>query len=324
MKWLIALILLVILFNCGQEKSLYLQEGTRVIFADSSKAAEIVSREDTYTAMLGSYDRSASLKTDQEVSHVQFINHLAKNVRNWSSEEKFLLEQLSGKVKESFAELDLNLPEEIIFIKTTSDEYGGMSSAYTRMNAIMFTEKLLVNTSAEDKRLLKIYFHEIFHVYSRHNPVKKKALYKLIGYEQTNEIKLPEEWHNRRITNPDAPEINTMIELQVDGKPAFYTPVLYASDPLYDTKKDGGVFQTVNFQLFLLQNKNDTWQPVFLDGYPVFLDPENIDMYWSKIGRNTQYIIHPEEIMASNFELLMLKEKDVPNPEILEKMKEVL
>jgi hypothetical protein len=42
------------------------------------------------------------------------------------------------------------------------------------------------------------------------------------------------------------------------------------------------------------------------------------------VGRNTNYIIHPEEILAENFALLMMDKHDVPSPEILKKMQDVL
>jgi hypothetical protein len=43
-----------------------------------------------------------------------------------------------------------------------------------------------------------------------------------------------------------------------------------------------------------------------------------------QIGRNTEYVIHPEEVLADNFALLVLKKANVPSPEILQKMREVL
>ena len=38
--------------------------------------------------------------------------------------------------------------------------------------------------------------------------------------------------------------------------------------------------------------------------------------YTERIGGNTGYIIHPEEIMADNFVIAIRQKKDVPNPEI--------
>jgi hypothetical protein len=42
------------------------------------------------------------------------------------------------------------------------------------------------------------------------------------------------------------------------------------------------------------------------------------------VGRNTDYIIHPEEILADNFALLMSGASGAPSPEIIKKLEEVL
>jgi hypothetical protein len=46
--------------------------------------------------------------------------------------------------------------------------------------------------------------------------------------------------------------------------------------------------------------------------------------YARQIGRNTPYTIHPEEILAENFALLVRGETDVPSPEVLRRMEDVL
>jgi hypothetical protein len=43
-----------------------------------------------------------------------------------------------------------------------------------------------------------------------------------------------------------------------------------------------------------------------------------------QIGRNTGYVIHAEEILASNFELLVQGAPNAPSPEVLERIREVL
>jgi hypothetical protein len=54
------------------------------------------------------------------------------------------------------------------------------------------------------------------------------------------------------------------------------------------------------------------------------VDVSNVSGFFEQIGKNTKYIIHPEEILADNFALLFLGNKDVPSPEIIRKMKDVL
>ena len=43
-----------------------------------------------------------------------------------------------------------------------------------------------------------------------------------------------------------------------------------------------------------------------------------------QIGRNTRYIIHPEEILADNFVLLVRGERKVRTPRIIDDLQRVL
>ena len=56
---------------------------------------------------------------------------------------------------------------------------------------------------------------------------------------------------------------------------------------------------------------------VYSDGQPVLHTPAEIAGYIEKIGQNTQYIIHPEEILADNFTLAIEPKENLPNPEIV-------
>ncbi len=46
--------------------------------------------------------------------------------------------------------------------------------------------------------------------------------------------------------------------------------------------------------------------------------------YFGAIGLNTRYIIHPEEILADNFVLLVRGERKVRTPRIIEELERVL
>mgnify|MGYP000737127861 CR=1 FL=1 len=61
-----------------------------------------------------------------------------------------------------------------------------------------------------------------------------------------------------------------------------------------------------------------------VEAYPIskeeILDIRNVTGFFEQIGYNTQYIIHPEEIVASNFELLFEENPEVQSKEILDKI----
>ena len=65
---------------------------------------------------------------------------------------------------------------------------------------------------------------------------------------------------------------------------------------------------------------NQTYEPVYADNFPVLLEVEEIDGFFEQIGKNSNYIIHPEEILADNFSLLVMGQK-VPSPWVLDKLK---
>ena len=63
---------------------------------------------------------------------------------------------------------------------------------------------------------------------------------------------------------------------------------------------------------------------VFDGSSPKIVGMERVSGFMEQVGGNTDYIIHPEEILADNFALLVLNEHNVASPEILQKMREVL
>ncbi len=326
MRSLFIVFSVLVVATCGFTEAKKLQtvpltQSTSLVFADSLLAVKIVSTKDDFTKVLSAYDRSAGMNSATPATQEVFIQHIAKNVMNWSDNEVQKFKIFSKKISPRLEELNLRLPREIILIKTTSEENGGASAAYTRQNAIMFCKPML---SSQDSVLINVLIHEIAHIYSRHNRDKRNFLYSIFSFRQSNDIVLPQEWNDRRISNPDAPALNTIIDVKQGDEIITLTPLIYAVVPIYDTAKGGGIFQSFSFKLMQVEKKDGQWQPKFFDGIPVLYSPGEITDYMRQIGKNTNYIIHPEEIMASNFVHLVNKTADLPNPEIIEKMERII
>jgi hypothetical protein len=78
----------------------------------------------------------------------------------------------------------------------------------------------------------------------------------------------------------------------------------------------------MQFRLLVVEKSAEGKTAVkLIDGKPQMLDPAETPAYHEKIGRNTGYIIHPEEILADNFVLLVTGETDAKTPKILDEMK---
>ena len=63
---------------------------------------------------------------------------------------------------------------------------------------------------------------------------------------------------------------------------------------------------------------------ILKDGHPILLKPDAVDGFYERIGRNTDYIIHPEETLANNFVHLMSGKKGLKNPEIPAQIEKLL
>jgi hypothetical protein len=176
-------------------------------------------------------------------------------------------------------------------------------------------------------RLRTTVFHELFHVSSSHHPERRAALYRIVGFEVAPEIALPESLRARKLTNPDAPRIDSVIRVagRAEGRRRPVTPVLLATADRYDPRKGGEFFGQMEFRLLVLDESGGRFVAAKgPDGRPALLAPAAVPDYLEQVGRNTRYIIHPEEILADNFVLLIDDAKPVPTPRILERLRALL
>ena len=64
--------------------------------------------------------------------------------------------------------------------------------------------------------------------------------------------------------------------------------------------------------------------PIQENGKTVIYSIDQTEDFYDKIGKNTKYIINPEEILADNFAYMLMQKKDLPNPEIPQKIAAIL
>ena len=174
--------------------------------------------------------------------------------------------------------------------------------------------------------LKKIIAHEVFHILSRQNPGLREKLYAIIGFTACDEIKLPPELARRKITNPDAPRNDHFIRVKVDGAERAAVPILLSSSEQHDVARGGEFFHYLQLKLLLINPSPGSKKTELLrkDGELQLVPLQRVSGFMEQVGKNTNYIIHPEEILAENFAMLLRGEENVPSPEILEKMKRVL
>jgi hypothetical protein len=290
-------------------------------FASQSEGRQILTAKDDFIQRLSPFDRSARMKTDKAVSEDELLAFIGRNVEEWSKDETQTVQEAIEALQPLVRDLRLSLPPAVQLIKTTGTEEG--NAAYTRTSAIVLPK---IELSKGQKDIQKLICHELFHILSRQNPALREKLYGIIGFTKCHEIELPPELERRKITNPDAPRNDHFIRLTIDGHESLAVPILLSSVETYDVKRGGEFFAYLQFQFLLVEKdgRSGNLKPVTEGSSPKLVGMERVSGFMEQVGRNTDYIIHPEEILADNFALLVLDAPNVASPEILRKMREVL
>jgi hypothetical protein len=272
-------------------------------------------------ARLSPFDRLARLKTDREVGEPEFVATVVAAVLEWQPNEREAVDSAWRQIRPAIARLALPLPARVNLIKTSGREEG--KAPHTRGDAVVLPASSLRLPEDQLRRLLA---HELFHVASRAQPEFARALYAAIGFHYCGELEFPADLAPRKITNPDAPLNDYCVQVQVDGKKAWAIPILFSSAPRYDPARGGEFFATMRLSFALVRKPADAGEPVPASGVRAMrvVTLENIAGFYEQVGRNTDEILHPEEIVADNFALLVVGERNVPSPDILARIEGAL
>ena len=295
---------------------------TQVVLATVEEGRAALSKRDVYLNRLSKLDLAVRLRSSKDLTVDDYVAVVRNSVLAWSDEEQARISKILIGMQERSKKYAQALPKRVLLIKTSGDEESG--AAYTREDAVVLPQGRL---KSDDAAVEKLIWHELFHVLSRHNPALRDRLYAVIGFEHFPELALPADVAARKLTNPDAPYHEHAIRLKVDGEPVWCVPVLLSTRGQAEAGDGAPFFQHLELRLLLVErdaasaalrpltNAAGESRLVALSAAPDFFE---------KIGRNTTYIIHAEEIVADNFALLAIDAREVKSPELLDKMKAVL
>lgn len=290
-----------------------------ISFATPSEAKVILGARDAFVERMSMFDRMARLETEQPVSEQAYLDSVQEAPLVWAENERALVEREFAVIEPAMTELLPGVDINVLMVKTSGMEEVG-ADAYTRNNAVILTPDV-INSNAIGHNLA----HEIFHVVSRYNPDLRNQLYAAIGFEFCGEINHPNELADRRITNPDSPINEHCIAIQVNGENRWALPILFANEPKYEANSGKTFFDYVDFQFLLVERIGArTVIMTDVDGKALVVPAENISGFNEKVGKNTNYTLHPEEIIADNFSLLVRGVVDVESPGLLEKLRIIL
>ena len=265
----------------------------------------LLATEDDYITGFTKFDFMSKIPSEIKTMD-EYVRIAQKSVIKWTTEDIAKIETHLETLRDEVVALDLNieLPETIYLIQSTCEEEGG-AAGYTRQNFIV------LNKDAIDMHLIA---HEFFHIISRYNPEKAEKIYKTIGFTPTDTLDLPPVLADNIITNPDATDLSYKIRVthnsnSKDGILLMFSPHKYTGGSFFDYINIGLYFpdKTSEFKLSDM---------VYIDEVSDFLE---------QIGWNTKYIIHPEEISAEHFRILITDPNgNFPNLEHVEALEKIL
>lgn len=295
----------------------------KAILLDSTDAAKAIVQDDLdkFFEHLTPIDAAIQMKKNGplSMSNAEMVssykNYLQSDVTSFTKEETAFVEKAMNEAFQLVNKMSLRyFPDDIKLIKTKAHHYDG-EMYYTRENCIVIPEPTLKQKNYD--AFLQTMLHEISHIVTRLNPNLKAQLYALMGFKKIETpLQMPDALRRRLLTNPDGVDINWANTLtSATGKTVFTLPLLYAKDSIFDAKKpDFSDYLGWNYYELAPSADNKTLVVQTIgERQQSTLDTRGINDLFLK-NYNTAYIIHPDEIVADNFALLMLSQK---NPSIL-------
>ena len=290
-------------------------------FATVDEGRAVVSARDDYIRNTTPLERQALLRTPEPVSEERLIAAMAEQVLEWNAADRQRFEPLVARLDAFLKTIKPLEPRRILLVKTSPDFLNGFP--HTRANAIILpigAEMLRTSPSMT----FYILAHELFHVLSRNNPAWRERLYASFGFQRCASVSIPQSVSDLRLTNPDAPRSLHTNPVVYGGRWVDVLPYVSFFSPQIDPR-DGFLNQIAPAWL-LVQRDGDTCTVTFPGG----MEPEKLEGLYQQIGRNTDYLFGPEEILADNFALLAfgLVAADLPripleirSPEVIEQLR---
>ena len=290
-----------------------------ISIANLDRSRSILSGEDEFITSMSAFDRSIRMKTADPVSEERFLHFLSTNALSWKAEEITKIRRIVDCIRSKISGFNLSFPKTVLLVKTTGkEELGG---TYTRRNAIIIPEKTLDLAQNEIEAVI---IDELFHIFLRHNRKLRDALCELIGFGECNEIEIPPQLLSSKTTDPDAPKNDHYIAVSYENSIVNVIPIILAVPGVCKLNERGMSCYSSACKLLVIERTGETWEPKFRDSQPVLLDISEVSGFFEKVGRNSNLIFHPEEILADNFVMLVNGKRDVPTPGIILEMKKLL
>jgi len=285
-------------------------QGTTVVLLDSIEASKVIARDEAehFFEQVSTLDMLIQMKGTSISTNIiaDYQSFLKKEVASFDEREQLLLRKVFVEVERLLRPLNLDLlPDSLYLIKSKGEQYG-TGTYYTRAQSIVIPQPELDERSVES--LTQVMLHEFFHIYSRYNAQKRAQLYQLIGFEKlTLPVKVPDSLKQQILLNPDGINWRYGIRFSIsETESVLAVPIIMSPYPTYQPELKE-YFEHLSFQLYPVTQKDGIYEVEVKQGFHSPLPAvDSLPGFFAIIGDNTNYIIHPDEILADNFVLLLL------------------
>jgi hypothetical protein len=288
--------------------------GTTVRFAGVQEGRRVLADDDEWMHATSAFQRRAVMQRDQPVTLDEFKRWNADAVRPWNEEQRMRWRAALESLAPAFNALRIPLPAEVLLVRTNGQESAGVP--YTRAHAVVLAGAGGI-PGLDDASLLA---HELWHVASRHARALATRLYAEIGFEPVPLLEFPPAWAEIRLANPDAPDNRHAMRLTLNGRETLLTPVLVAART--ELKPGQTFFSVMDERLLEIEPAGSRSRAVMHEGVPVWHSLASTTAFVERLGGNTGYVIHPEEVMADNVALLV-NQRPARNPALIERLRAV-
>ncbi len=236
---------------------------------------------------------------DIELAKDLYKEHLKESVLPFTEIEitkiEIVLNQIFNMCQQTAPEV---FPKKLNFIKTNMNHYGA-SVFYSRENNIIIPKNML--RKQLDEEFTNSIIKEIFHIYLRKHYWKRVQLHDLIGFHEIPELEIPEPLNEKLLINPNGVNYKYVIRNLGDDKDSLYNAVPLIYIPDYHQNRSISFYSKLEFSLYKVKGE----EVIINDDGTSTVEMETLQNFYEQITRNSLYIIHPNEILADNFNLLV-------------------
>ncbi|HEY0479504.1 MAG TPA: hypothetical protein VGD37_18420 [Kofleriaceae bacterium] len=271
------------------------------------EARAVLGRSDGFTQRMSPADRSFRRKQPLPITEAALLDFAAAQAQRFTPAEVARLDRARAVIEAGLTRrglaIDPFLPTEVLIVKTSGNEEYGMP--YTRQNAIIIPAGKLSQFS--DDLLPLVIAHELWHVISRHSPALRNAAYAVIGTTAAAGFTMPSEVAARYATNPDGPDVGFRTQVQLATGAAWVMALLDYKSPGFTAGGSGNLMEIIELRfLELAQDAAGAWQPVRDGSGALVAHDPGATPFAACYGQNTDEIVHPDEIVADSFALLVM------------------